>query len=149
MGTSALRAMAMGRVVIVSGEKGYSELVSPKTIEPFFRQGFYGIGAGLDVPRLASLIGRALDLGPESAGALGIFGRELVCERFSLDGAAVWLEDYYTSVLSAGRRIQRPLADSAATTARLLQHLVQLHNPRNSRRNRALARGDHPRTAIT
>ena len=46
MGSSALRALAIARPLIVQGELGFSEVFEPATSEMFMRQGFYGLGDG-------------------------------------------------------------------------------------------------------
>src|SRR5262249_31352428 len=57
MGTSAQKGMAFGKPVIVQGEQGYWETLTPESLPTYLYQNFYGIGDGGDgAPRLASLI---------------------------------------------------------------------------------------------
>ena len=44
MGSSALRALAIGRPLIVQGEDAFSEIFEPQTYDLFLKQGFYGLG---------------------------------------------------------------------------------------------------------
>src|SRR5690606_31399196 len=46
MGGSALRAMALGKPLIVQGEKGFWEVADASTAKVFQRQGWYGVGTG-------------------------------------------------------------------------------------------------------
>src|SRR5690606_32800814 len=55
MGSSALRAMAIGRPVVVQGERGFALTCEPATIATFLRQGFWGVGA---VPQHDALAGQ-------------------------------------------------------------------------------------------
>jgi glycosyltransferase involved in cell wall biosynthesis len=101
MGSSALRAMAIGRPLVVQGELGFSEVFAPETYELFLAQGFYGLAnnaPGGD--RLATQI-EGLLRDPGRRAALGEFGRKVVTERFSLTRAAEVQLDIYRQVLAA------------------------------------------------
>ena len=90
MGGSALRSLAFGKPLIVQGEGGFFEVLDPGTLSCFLEQGFFG-QAHLD-PAEASARLRSLlqGLAQDSARRvrLGLWGRELVEERFSLTAAA-------------------------------------------------------------
>ena len=45
MGGSALRGMAFGKPLMVQGEGGFWELLTPESAPMFLRQGWYGIGS--------------------------------------------------------------------------------------------------------
>jgi glycosyltransferase involved in cell wall biosynthesis len=102
MGGSALRAMAFAKPVVIVGERGFSEVAAPETVQRFLEEGFYGTGDGdLDPERLRrQLDGLLAD--PERRSRLGAFGRELVCQRFDLGVAAAALEQIYQGA-TAGR----------------------------------------------
>jgi glycosyltransferase involved in cell wall biosynthesis len=103
MGSSALKGMAFAKPVVVQGEKGYWELLTPQSLPTFLYQNFYGLGDGTDGrPTLVSfLTGLAAD--PARRAELGAFGRQVVEERFSLDGAARRIEELYHVAVAQGR----------------------------------------------
>jgi glycosyltransferase involved in cell wall biosynthesis len=96
MGSSILRAMAFEKAVIVQGEAGFWEPLTPETLPMFLSQGWYGIGPGkVDLPRLAELIVSALlDPDPE----LPLLGRRTVEEYNSLGAISEWLSSVYSEV---------------------------------------------------
>ena len=131
LGGSALRAMSFARPLLALGIGGFSRPVTPATVEHFFHEGFYGIGAGdLDpAPLAAQLAELAGD--PELRARLGQWSRQLVLDRFSLKQAADTLEDTYAravrdpvrrgrrhreSLRSAGRRTVAELLPRGLTT---------------------------------
>lgn len=89
MGGSALRGLSFGKPLVVQGERGFWELLSPESVDRFLWQGWYGVGSGTEAGRenLISILGFLLDNEQERA-RLGSFGRELVQDRFSLTNAA-------------------------------------------------------------
>ncbi len=92
MGGSALRAMAFAKPVVVQGEHGFCELVTPRTAPLFGQQGFFGLGPpGHGRPQAAARLAGILRglLGDAGQRAeLGQYGRSLVVARYSLDHAA-------------------------------------------------------------
>jgi hypothetical protein len=111
MGSSALRAMAFAKPLIVQGEYGFWELLTPDSAPTFLRQGWYGIGSdagdrGASSVRLQKILGGLL--GDRTAWpGLGDYGRKLIVERFSLDHAAARHEQLY---LAARESPDRPSA---------------------------------------
>ena len=100
MGGSALRAMAFARPLIVQGEQGFWETLTPATAERFLWTGWYGAGDGREhgPARLEALLGGLL----EDRGrrlSLGAYSRELVEERFSLQSAALRQLELYQRAL--------------------------------------------------
>jgi len=89
MGGSALRAMAFGRPLVVQGESGFWELLTPDTVQRFLWTGWYGVGDGAEHgrARLAAVL-RPLLADDEQRASLGRYARGLVEERFSLQRAA-------------------------------------------------------------
>lgn len=95
MGHSGLRGMAFGKPVLIVGERGFCRPLSPETFEHVDYVGVYGVGDGSDAgPKLAAYLKPLID-DADSRRRLGAFGREVVCERYSLDAAADQLEAVY------------------------------------------------------
>ena len=109
MGTSAQKGMAFGKPVVIQGERGYWETLTPESMSQFLHHNFYGLGDGGDgAPRLAAIIGElARDRGrwPE----LGEFGRKTALAVFSNEAAADRVmeicEDVAAHRDSSGRRV--------------------------------------------
>ncbi|MCA1453698.1 glycosyltransferase family 4 protein [Bradyrhizobium sp. BRP22] len=100
-GGSALRGIAFAKPLIVVGEDGFSELLTPESEPTFFRQGWYGLGAGslgTGVPALRAGLQRLVD-SPDKRRELGLFGRQLAERRFSLSHAAELVENMYVSAI--------------------------------------------------
>ncbi|MFI5937442.1 glycosyltransferase family 4 protein [Actinoplanes sp. NPDC051494] len=121
MGSSALRALSFGRPLVVQGERGFWELLTPDTVDLFLQQGFYGLGDGTGAAdRLTGHLVRLLD-DASLREKIGRFGRDLAVERFSLDRAARTQVGIYEQAL-AGRGL-RP-AEAARSAAGLLGYKV-------------------------
>jgi glycosyltransferase involved in cell wall biosynthesis len=119
MGGSALRAMAFGAPLIVQGERGFWELLTPETLEQFLWAGWYGVG---DDPAAGAARLRAhldtLLADPALRARLGRESRRLAVERFALDRASRVQLDRYTEALASGphgRLAAIPPAASALT----------------------------------
>jgi glycosyltransferase involved in cell wall biosynthesis len=100
-GGSALRGMAFGKPLVVVGERGFSELLTPDSAPTFLRQGWYGLGPGsLGTGALALRLAleRLVD-SVELRRKLGSFARQLVVERFSLNRAAQLQEKEYIAAM--------------------------------------------------
>jgi glycosyltransferase involved in cell wall biosynthesis len=123
MGGSALRSLAFGRPLVVQGEKGFWELLTPDTCGLFLQQGWYGVADGSGgAERLATIL-RALAADPARRAELGAYGRQLAEERFSLARAARVQEDIYVEAL-AGARAGRSLLAQSDEAARSLAGVV-------------------------
>jgi glycosyltransferase involved in cell wall biosynthesis len=131
MGSSALRALAIGRPVVVQGEDAFSEVFEPATLPLFLRQGFYGIGDRAPrALRLATqLEGLLSDV--ERRRFLGEFGRQVVVERFSLERAVRVQLDIYHSVLRQPTAYRLRDAFRSARLAAALE--IRSHRPRRKR----------------
>jgi glycosyltransferase involved in cell wall biosynthesis len=114
MGGSVLRGMAFDKPAVVLGGRGFWRIVTPRTVERFLHEGFYGLGDGPDAEGLASGL-RALTLDPRMRRELGAYGGALVRERFSLTAAAVVLERLYQDLLRGPMR--PPLQEVARVAA--------------------------------
>lgn len=98
MGGSAVRAMAFGKPLIVQGELGFWELLTPETLPAFRYQGWYGIG-GPGPDRLAVLL-RYLAGDRGRRAELGAFSRRVAVESHGLDATADRLEHVYATALN-------------------------------------------------
>jgi L-malate glycosyltransferase len=136
MGSSALRAMSIGRPVVVQGEHGFSEVFEPDTRDRFLRTGFWGVGD--DPPTARPLAGQINALLSNAArrAELGAFGRRTVEERFSLTRAVDRQLEVYEQVLEAGRKPR--LAHAATAAGRALGIELRAHDPRRKRVRREL-----------
>ncbi len=89
MGGSALRALAFEKPLVVQGEGGFFEVLTPDTLPMFLWQGWYGHGsAAADGPRRVAELVAGLAADATRRAELGRFGRRVVEERFSLTAAA-------------------------------------------------------------
>lgn len=118
MGGSALRAMAFAKPLVVQGEHGFWQALSPESVDRFLWAGWYGVGEG----RTSGPAHLREALGPLLADtarqrALGDFARDLVVGRFSLTRAAGVQVDIYDDAV-AGRCGARPdpFRDTAAAS---------------------------------
>lgn len=109
MGGSALRAMAAGKPLIVQGERGFWETLTPSAAAGFHRTGWYGIG---DESEGAAVLRSQLEPLLDSPGLraeLGDYGRRLAVSEYSLAVAAESLERWFHELvderLSAAVRI--------------------------------------------
>jgi glycosyltransferase involved in cell wall biosynthesis len=101
MGSSALRAMAVGKPLLVQGEKGFWAVADEETLPVFAAQGWFGLSDGTgSVERCVTELGRLVRASPQERAALGRFGRELVASRFSLASAADQLDGIYRDALA-------------------------------------------------
>ncbi|MCI0564380.1 MAG: glycosyltransferase family 4 protein [Nitrososphaera sp.] len=134
MGSSTLRALAIGRPVVVQGEKAFSEIFEPATLELFLRQGFYGLADDVqDAQRLAGQIADLLK-NPERREMLGKFGRQVVTERFSLERAVRIQLNIYEEVLRCPT--SRHFIDALKSAYRAFMLEVENHDPRRKKERR-------------
>lgn len=137
MGSSALRALAIGRPLIVQGEQAFSEIFEPATLDLFLNQGFYGLADGSPgVGRLAAQI-ESLIRDPDRRRSLGDYGRRIVTERFSLQRALALQLDIYEQILS--RPPSRRLAEALRSGWRSLMLELENHNPVQKQRKQLQA----------
>jgi glycosyltransferase involved in cell wall biosynthesis len=120
-GGSALRGMAFGKPLVVAGDRGFWELLTPESAPEFLRCGWGGLGSDPDwrpagAALLSGILSKLLD-DPATRARLGEYGRTLVVERFSLDHAAAIQEQVYLSATDhANRPATARLAVDAVTT---------------------------------
>jgi glycosyltransferase involved in cell wall biosynthesis len=124
MGGSALRAMAFAKPLVVQGEHGFWELLTPESLPPFLQQGWFGTGPGPETGagRLAGLLVEVYRDRPDRRQELSAFGLATVTGRFSLVRAAELQEAFY------GRAMQDPAAvqvrNNLGAAGRFVAHQV-------------------------
>ncbi len=128
MGVSALRGMAFAKPVIVQGEHGFCELLTPQSAQVFLHQGWFGLGPpehGRAEARL-KLTAILRDLAGDAARqvSLGQFARTVVVERHSLEGAAQIQLDAYARAIKASHAASRLelVADAARAGAGMARY---------------------------
>jgi glycosyltransferase involved in cell wall biosynthesis len=101
MGGSALRAMAFAKPVVVQGERGFWELLTPQSLDQFLWTGWYGVGAdpAHGATRLAAHLGPLLT-SRQRREELGRFSREVTSDRFSLQRAGELQVQAYVRALT-------------------------------------------------
>jgi glycosyltransferase involved in cell wall biosynthesis len=144
MGTSLLRGMAMAKPCVLVGERGLVDIVQPGTVDPYLRQGFWGVGEGEGgATRLANALTHLLAAPEPVRRDLGEFGRRLVNERFGLERAVGDLEDIYRDVFAWCAPSRQIYADAVTSLARVAAFKLQHRLPSRRRaERRALAPGD-------
>ncbi|WP_182883098.1 glycosyltransferase family 4 protein [Microbispora sp. H10949] len=136
MGGSALRALAFGCPLVVQGEAGFFETLTPRTVDRFLTGGWYGLGNGAaEGPRRLEEALRPLLTDAGLRTELGAFGRSLVVERFSLQSAARVQEGVYRDALT-GTGPRGSLRSALGSSAAVVGYKV--------RRKYARARGRAP-----
>ncbi|MCW2912014.1 MAG: hypothetical protein JWN52_82 [Actinomycetia bacterium] len=120
MGGSALRSLAFARPLVVQGEHGFFELLTPESAGTFLEQGWYGVG-GTGGERLEAIL-RELAGDEGRRKELGDYGRGLVVERFSLERAARVQEEIYREAVIQARTGLGPAGrrDAVTTVGRVV-----------------------------
>jgi glycosyltransferase involved in cell wall biosynthesis len=119
MGSSILRGMAFEKPALVLGERGFSKVVEPDTLDWFMYHGFYGSGNGEVSPELPALQLRGLLEDPSRRRELGSLSRRVVCERFSIRSASARLERVYRASIRHPSRTLETSADALNTAFRV------------------------------
>jgi len=92
--------MAMGKPLIVQGEKGFWKTLNPESVDDFLWQGWYGVGRGEEFGaenlknELEPLLTNA-----RLRTQLGAYSRDVVHRRFTLGQAAKRQIGYYEEAL--------------------------------------------------
>jgi hypothetical protein len=134
MGSSALRALSIGRAVVVQGEHGFSKTFEPDALGYFLRHGFWGMGDGDPGGRRLTEQLRPLLSDPRRRAELGAFGRRTVEQRFSLSRAVDRQLDIYREVIGLGHTKSPAIA--ARTAGRAVALELHAHDPRRKRSRR-------------
>jgi glycosyltransferase involved in cell wall biosynthesis len=132
MGSSILRGMAFAKPAVVLGEAGFSEVLTPDSIETFLWQGFYGLGDGdTDPNRLADQIRSVLG-DAARRDALARFAHDVVRRRFALVRAGAILEEVYAGELARARRRRDAARDVIGTGRGVTSHKLARRRDRRS-----------------
>ncbi|CUU58517.1 Glycosyltransferase involved in cell wall bisynthesis [Parafrankia irregularis] len=128
MGGSALRGLAFGKPVLLTGERGFSTVVSEDTVTPLFWRGYYGVGDGTPSDLAGQL--ETLLVDAELRARLGGWARDLVLRRYSLEVGGRNLDGFLREAVSrppARLDILRDLAAIAprATASRVIPPSVR------------------------
>jgi hypothetical protein len=111
MGTSAQKGMAFAKPVVIQGERGYWETLTPESMPKYLYHNFYGLGDGSDGGlRLAAIIGelaRDRSRWPE----LGEFGRKTALTVFSNEAAADRVMEICEDAVARPQGLGRPATE--------------------------------------
>jgi hypothetical protein len=127
MGGSALRALAFGKPLVVQGEGGFFELLTPETVGRFLVHGWFGtdtLDAATAEERLVVQLVALLE-DRDLRRRLGDYGRQLVVSRFSLEAAAKQQEGIYVRALADRDRSSLRLVDGGRAGVGLVGHKVR------------------------
>lgn len=115
MGGSALRAMAFGAPLVVQGEQGFWQPLTPETLSRFQWTGWYGVGEGAELGRERFLdVLRPLVHDHQRRVQLGQFAQDTVLQHYSLTSAAARQEQMYYDVRRFPSRAGPRRSDGAA-----------------------------------
>jgi glycosyltransferase involved in cell wall biosynthesis len=117
MGSSALRALAYGKPLIVLGERGFAMGFTRETAAQFLHTGFYGTGHGVPGADLLAQAIRQWAGQPLQLQGLGEFSREFVVEHYALEVISRQLNDVCVAALARPKRVSRMVFDALRTTA--------------------------------
>jgi glycosyltransferase involved in cell wall biosynthesis len=109
MGGAALRGMAFGKPVIVTGEKGFARAFCSRTVDTFETTGLYGVGNGDGETFHLEEMLRRLSRDALLRGVAGAFGQDYVTKNHSLEKLSGDLAGYCREAVTATRAM--PLAD--------------------------------------
>ncbi|KRD45507.1 hypothetical protein ASE38_01470 [Cellulomonas sp. Root930] len=127
MGGSALRALAFAKPLVVQGERGFFELLTPESEPTFLRQGWYGVGGDADPvaaeDRFIGLVRPLLD-DADRRRELGRAGRSLVESRFSLERAAHLQVEIYRDACRQRDGLARTAVDGLVAAGGVVAHKV-------------------------
>ncbi|MGY1699112.1 glycosyltransferase family 4 protein [Geodermatophilus sp. SYSU D00766] len=127
MGGSALRALAFAKPLVVQGEGGFFELLTPDSVHTFLEQGWYGV-AERDpedaAAHLSTVLATVLDDG-DRRGQLGGYGRELVESRFSLTAAAAVQEEVYRQAMAGRAGALRTVTEGVSAARSVVGHKLR------------------------
>jgi glycosyltransferase involved in cell wall biosynthesis len=141
MGGSALRGMAFGKPVIVVGEKGYADTLTPDTADSFYYRGIFGLGDGTtDNSVLLASIQRFAKY-PELTGDLGAFSRSFVLRYFDLDAVSARLNAFLEASVGSMPSLPVALWDGMRSGAILMATTVLPDGLRQRLRRRRAAKG--------
>jgi glycosyltransferase involved in cell wall biosynthesis len=117
MGTSAQKGMAFGKPVVIQGERGFWEVITPRNLNTFLHRGFYGVGDGSDGAPIVARLLTSLALDRAQWTDLGTWGRETAVELFSNEAAAKHVLDICQEVTDCRPPARKRVAGLIPTSA--------------------------------
>jgi hypothetical protein len=119
--------MAFGRPLVVQGERGFWELLTPDSVDRFLWAGWYGAGEGAEHgPARLEAILRELLAEPRRRATLGAYARRLVEDRFSLQTAAErQVAQYERALATAPVRRRAWIRPGFSSGSKLVTYRVQ------------------------
>jgi glycosyltransferase involved in cell wall biosynthesis len=117
MGTSAQKGMAFGKPVVIQGERGFWEIITPQNLDTFLHRGFYGLGDGSDGAPIVARILTSLALDRAQWTELGKWGRETAVARFSNEAAGKLVMDICQAVTDSRPSVHTRVAGLVPTSA--------------------------------
>ncbi|WP_426226764.1 glycosyltransferase family 4 protein [Pseudarthrobacter sp. DSP2-3-2b1] len=126
MGSSALRAMAFAKPLVVQGEQGFWELLTPESLPLFLQKGWFGTGPGPETGagKLAGLL-MEVYRSPGRRRELSAFSLATVTGRFSLARAAELQEAFYVRSMQEPPAVQ--VRNNLGATGRFVVHQLTQH----------------------
>jgi glycosyltransferase involved in cell wall biosynthesis len=119
-GSSALRGLAFSKPLVVQGLHGYWRLLDESSLPSFLQHGWWGKGTGNGPAALESIVEWLL-VRREQWESLGLFGRRVVEERYSLERAIDAQIDIYRQAVASPPSLgtaRRSLGRAAVEVAR-------------------------------
>ncbi|MFH8251588.1 glycosyltransferase family 4 protein [Microbacterium sp. B2969] len=101
MGSSAARALAFGKPLIVQGSTGWSQLFEPATAAGLARSSYWSAQPAPDAVGDLTRSATALIGDADRRNALGVFGREFAMERFGLTAMTERIAQLYASAIDS------------------------------------------------
>lgn len=117
MGGSALRGMAFEKPVIVVGEKNFSALFSPDTLEFFYKNGMYGEGDGKPGSDLLVADMNRLLASPADRRSLGRISRGFVELHYSLEAVGRDMNSILVAAVSDPFNLKDLVYDTCRTAS--------------------------------
>jgi glycosyltransferase involved in cell wall biosynthesis len=140
MGGSALRGLAFGKPLIVIGENGFSEMLTPASLSRFLQHGWYGTGPGsfgTGAPALRMALQQLIN-SADLRRELSASGRQLVIDRFSLHRAAKLQEHIYLTAVEDRTSLFEQAKDFAYTATGVSGRILRRQYPAFTRALRPL-----------
>jgi L-malate glycosyltransferase len=124
MGSSALRALAYAKPLIVQGERGFWQTLTPESLDDFMWTGWYGVGRGsvYGARGLTEALAPLLE-DPALRTRLGTFGRSTVEMSFNLEHAVTSQLDVYQQAMEWRRQQSVDIIDASRSTVRYLRYV--------------------------
>lgn len=134
MGSSAIKALAFAKPLVVQGELGFWRVAEPDSLPDFLDGGWYGLGPGDDGATRLEQILRQLVPDVRRRSELATFGRALAVERYGLTAAALSLERVYARAMNTRPARRRVATQLVSPLTRTLVHEIRCQAAHKLRR---------------